>query len=90
MGTAEDLKSQVEALDNDEASAVFQLAHLDKRGGASAKQKRILSFIEGPTARQRAGWLQIFLFVREQGVVGDDGKFDYTPLDEDSQTLVPH
>ena len=65
MGTAKDLKSQVEALDNDEAGAVCQLAHLDKRGGASAKQKRILSFIEGPSARHRVGWLQFFLFVRE-------------------------
>eukprot|EP01048_Picozoa_sp_COSAG05_P002344 COSAG05_NODE_94_length_19565_cov_15.870133_4_plen_149_part_00 len=88
MSTANSLKSQVEALDNDEASAVCQLAHLDKRGGASAKQKRILSFIEGPPARQRIGWLQFFLFVREQGVVGDDGNLDYSPLDEDSQSLL--
>eukprot|EP01048_Picozoa_sp_COSAG05_P015777 COSAG05_NODE_1943_length_3799_cov_21.288649_5_plen_44_part_00 len=43
MSTAESLKSQVEALTNDEASDICLLAHLDKRGGATAKQKRILS-----------------------------------------------
>ena len=74
MSTAETLKGQVEGLTNDEAGDICLLAHLDKRGGAAAKQKRILSFLEGPPARQRPGWLQFFLFVREQGAVGDDGK----------------
>ena len=58
MSQADSLKSQGEALDNDEAGAVCELAHLDKRGSASAKQKRILSFIDGPPSRQRPGWLQ--------------------------------
>ena len=80
MGTAETLKSQVNELTNDEAGDICFLAHLDKRGGAAAKQKRILSFLEGPPARQRPGWLQFFLFVREQGAVGDDGTLDYTTL----------
>ena len=40
MGTAENLKSQVEGLTNDEAGDICFLAHLDKRGGAAAKQKR--------------------------------------------------
>ena len=88
MGTAENLKSQVEGLTNDEAGDICLLAHLDKRGGATSKQTRILSFIEGPPARQRPGWLQFFLFVREQGAVGDDGKLDYATLDEDSQALL--
>ena len=88
MSQADSLKSQVEALDNEEAGAVCQLAHLDKREGASAKQKRILSFLEGPPARQRPGWLQFFLFVRSQGVVGDDGELDYAPLGEENQTLL--
>ena len=88
MSQADSLKSQVEALDNEEAGAVCQLAHLDKRGGTSAKQKRILSFIDGPPARQRPGWLQFFLFVRSQGVVGDDGELDYSPLDDENQTLL--
>ena len=88
MSQADSLKSQVEALDNEEAGAVCQLAHLDKRGGTSAKQKRILSFIDGPPARQRPGWLQFFLFVRSQGVVGDDGELDYSSLDDENHTLL--
>ena len=82
-----DLHSQVQALDNSDASSVCSLLNLDRRGGARAKQTRILSLVAGPPSRQRVGWLKFFLHVHSQGAVDDDG-IDYETLEEADQKIL--
>ena len=75
----DDLKSQVQALTNEQCNKFCFLANLDRRGGAGAKQNRILSLVSGPASRQRPNWLQFFLAAVDAGC-GDDDELDYDPI----------
>jgi hypothetical protein len=67
--TDEEVREALEAQADDNANAgeLLDILRWSSSGNAAQKRARLLSFLDGPASRRRAGWLDLLLQVHAAG-----------------------
>ena len=86
--TDEEVREALEAQAHDNANAgeLLDILRWSSSGNAAQKRARLLSFLDGPASRRRAGWLDLLLQVHAAGATSfNDLEPDELEIDDEDR-----
>jgi hypothetical protein len=86
--TDEEVREALEAQADDNANAgeLLDILRWSSSGNAAQKRARLLSFLDGPASRRRAGWLDLLLQVHAAGATSfNDLEPDELEIDDEDR-----